>query len=88
MDYIHFCRSYFNVTHIPVSLLENSVPVYSSISEALSIPLEKNFLYFLPLEIRKSVFSRQTSNMDISKLKILILILSSVLFLTCRFLTN
>ena len=48
MDYIHFCRNYFNITHIPVSLLKNSVPVYSSISEALSIPLEKKFPLFPP----------------------------------------
>ncbi|MCM1145120.1 MAG: AraC family transcriptional regulator [Blautia sp.] len=37
MNYTAFCRSYFVATQIPVSLLKEDKPVYSSLGEALSI---------------------------------------------------
>lgn len=38
MDYISFCKNYFAVTRIPVNLVNNSGPMYSSLSELLHIP--------------------------------------------------
>ena len=38
MDYISFCKNYFAVTRIPVNLVNNSGPMYSSLSELLQIP--------------------------------------------------
>lgn len=37
MDYIAFCRSYFEITRIPLSLLKEGKPVYSALGESLSI---------------------------------------------------
>ena len=59
MDYIAFCRNYFDVTKIPVSLLKSGYVAYSSIAEHLSIepqtfwqmwPSEQNpeFCYLSP----------------------------------------
>ena len=49
MDYIEFSRTYFTVTRIPVSLLKNQKPVYSTISEMISLPLKHSGL-IPPLE--------------------------------------
>lgn len=38
MDYISFCKNYFAVTRIPINLVNNSGPLYSSLSELLHIP--------------------------------------------------
>lgn len=44
MDYIEFCRTFFTVTRIPVSLLKNKKPLYSTISEMVSLPLHHSGL--------------------------------------------
>lgn len=36
MDYVAFCHRFFMVTGIPVSLLEEAVPVYSSLGKMIS----------------------------------------------------
>ena len=41
MDYIKFCRNYFAMTNIPVSLLQGEVPVYSALGEMLSMEIYK-----------------------------------------------
>ncbi len=43
MDYVAFCRNYYDVTHIPVSLLDGDVPVYSSAGSycSLEMPLDR-----------------------------------------------
>lgn len=46
MDYTAFCRSYFVITRIPISLLEKDKPVYSALGEALSIESPTNFEVF------------------------------------------
>lgn len=51
MDYLSFCKLYFSVTHIPISLLKKNEAIYSSIGEVCSIestryweivPIEEN----------------------------------------------
>ncbi len=37
MDYLSFCKLYFSVTHIPISLLKKNEAIYSSIGEVCSI---------------------------------------------------
>lgn len=37
MDYLSFCKLYFSVTHIPISLLKKNGAIYSSIGEVCSI---------------------------------------------------
>lgn len=37
MDYIKFCRNYFALTNIPVTLLEGEIPVFSALGEMLSL---------------------------------------------------
>ncbi|MCM1064515.1 MAG: AraC family transcriptional regulator [Eubacterium sp.] len=49
MDHIAFCRSYFAITQIPVSLLEKEQPVYSALGEVLSIEPLMTFEMF-PLQ--------------------------------------
>lgn len=39
MDYIKFCRNYFAITNIPISLIQGEKPVYSAIGETLSLEL-------------------------------------------------
>ncbi|MCM1387877.1 MAG: AraC family transcriptional regulator [Bacillus sp. (in: Bacteria)] len=56
MDYTAFCRSYFVITRIPVSLLKNEQPVYSTLGEALSIEPPMDFEMF-PLEHNPSFCS-------------------------------
>lgn len=46
MDYIAFCRSYFVITRIPISLLKEEKPVYSAFGEALSIETPATFEMF------------------------------------------
>lgn len=46
MDYIAFCRSYYVITRIPVSLLKNEKPVYSALGETLSIESPTNYEVF------------------------------------------
>jgi len=41
MDYIHFCRNYFALTNIPISLIQGETPLYSAIGEAISLELIK-----------------------------------------------
>ena len=48
MDYIAFCRKFFDATKIPVSLLYNSRPVYSSLGELLHITSFEPFEIFPP----------------------------------------
>ena len=37
MNYVSFCRMYFSVTHIPVSLMKKNEAIYSSIGEVCSV---------------------------------------------------
>ncbi|MCM1123082.1 MAG: AraC family transcriptional regulator [Eubacterium sp.] len=46
MDYISFCRNYFTVSGIPVSLMLDTKPLYSSIGELLSLPPTRNWKVF------------------------------------------
>ena len=36
MNYVSFCKMYFSVTHIPVSLMKKNEAIYSSIGEVCS----------------------------------------------------
>lgn len=38
MDYITFCKNYFATTRIPVNLVNDDEPLYSSLAELLNIP--------------------------------------------------
>lgn len=44
MDYVEFCRTFFTVTRVPVSLLKNKKPIYATISEMVSLPLQHSGL--------------------------------------------
>ena len=44
MDYIDFCRTFFTVTRIPISLMKNKNPIYATISEMVSLPLKHSYL--------------------------------------------
>ena len=46
MDYISFCKNFFAATNIPVSLLKNEQPVYSSTGETLSIKMPSHWELF------------------------------------------
>ncbi len=46
MDYINFCKNYFTVTNIPVSLMEKDRPIYSAIGERLSLKPTKTYQVF------------------------------------------
>ncbi|MGI6316786.1 MAG: helix-turn-helix domain-containing protein [Christensenellales bacterium] len=48
MDYIAFSRHYFNATGIPVNLLENGKPVYSSLGEMLSFLPDTTWKVYAP----------------------------------------
>lgn len=37
MNYVSFCKMYFSVTHIPVSLMKKNEAIYSSIGEVCSV---------------------------------------------------
>lgn len=42
MDYIKFCRNYFAITNIPISLIQGETPLYSAICETLSLELTRS----------------------------------------------
>lgn len=46
MDYISFCKNFFNATKIPVSLLKNGTPVYSALGEMLSMTPQSRWELF------------------------------------------
>lgn len=46
MNYISFCRNFFDATNIPVSLLENGDAVYSALGEMLSINSQSHWELF------------------------------------------
>lgn len=46
MNYISFCRNFFDATNIPVSLLENGDAVYSALGEMLSINPQSHWELF------------------------------------------
>ncbi len=50
MDYINFCKNYFTVTNIPVSLMEKDHPIYSAIGERLSLNPAKTYLVFWEID--------------------------------------
>lgn len=62
MDYIAFCRNYFDVTKIPVSLLKSGYVAYSSIAEHLSIEPRPSGRCGLLSRTRNSVTSLPISN--------------------------
>lgn len=49
MDYINFCKNYFAVTNMPIDLMENNKPVYSTISTLLTYQPEKTYQVFWTL---------------------------------------
>ena len=46
MDYVSFCKNYFSVSGIPVSLMSGETPAYSSIGELLSLESSHNWKVF------------------------------------------
>ncbi|MGI6577010.1 MAG: helix-turn-helix transcriptional regulator [Eubacteriales bacterium] len=46
MNYINFCRNYFALTNIPISLLKGKIPVYSSVGEMLSLEIHEPHAVF------------------------------------------
>ena len=49
MDYSTFCRYYYEITQLPISLLHKEKPVYSALGEALPVEVPATFDLF-PLE--------------------------------------
>ncbi len=41
MDYVKFCRNYFALTNIPVTLMDGQLPVFSALGEMLDLELHK-----------------------------------------------
>ena len=50
MNYIDFCKNYFNVTNIPVSLLKKDEAVYSTIGSSCSIEQTARHWKMAPVE--------------------------------------
>lgn len=46
MNYVNFCRNYFTVTKIPVSLMQKNKSIYSSLGDLLSYEPEKTYQVF------------------------------------------
>ena len=48
MNYVSFCRMYFSVTHIPISLMKKNEAIYSSIGEVCSVKAARYWETLLP----------------------------------------
>lgn len=68
MDYIEFCKTYFMTTNIPVSLMKNTEPVYSSISDMAALPLVHSGL-IAPIE-RNPDFCRYSPDIEYGRIYI------------------
>ena len=68
MDYITFCRHYFEITQIPISLLNDSVPEYSALGEILNQKPQKMFNLYPPLQ--NPGFVQITPNLEYGRIKI------------------
>lgn len=70
MDYISFCRNFFAATNIPISLLKNNEPVYSTLGEMLSIiPSSSTQWELFPLE-RNPVFCALSPDLEYGRVHI------------------
>lgn len=68
MDYILLCKNFFAATRIPISLLENSEAVYSSMGEMLSMRSPSHYDLF-PLE-KNPVFCRFSPDIEYGRVHI------------------
>ena len=72
MNYINFCRNYFALTNIPISLLKGKIPVYSSVGEMLSLEIHEPHAVFWETgedQLQHSVAIHRKSNTAVSMLK-------------------
>lgn len=49
MDYVNYCKNYFAVTNIPISLIQKDQPIYSAMGERLGLKPTKTYQMFWEL---------------------------------------
>ncbi len=70
MDYVAFCKNFFAATNIPINLLKDSVPQYSTFGDLLSLPPQKPWELW-PIEAGKNpAFCGYSSDIEYGRIHV------------------